>query len=252
MEKNRGVILTVILLFLSILLISIWFSLSYIPLFNISSIQLNGINTIPISVEKIVSPFYGVNKFKISKSELKHHLEELPFISSAEVKFNLPSTMIIELSLFTPEALAFCENSFFIVKNNKLIQCEKSDFKAYEDLPIVEITRSYADYLISFGVDATFLSVLKLISDISVQLGSNHNLITKVKYDNNNTNSFGLMVLEISSLNTILSVRDECDTNQIIEAVKLIEKKSQEDSTYLLTGAFHKYDIYKHALVKRK
>lgn len=252
MQRNRGIVLIIVLLFISILFFVIYFSLSYIPLFNIKQINISGINTIPLSVERIIAPYYGVNRFKINTNGIKKELEELPIIFKADVNFEHFNTMVLSLELFVPEALASSSDEYFIVKNKKLIKCTKNDFKAFDELPIVEISKEYSSYLMKFGVDQSFEDVLFLISQISLQLGSNHNLITKVKYDNNNTDSFGLMVLEISSLNTQLSLRDKVDANQIIEAVKLVEKLSLEDKTYLVAGSYHKYDIYKHALVKRK
>jgi Cell division septal protein len=252
MERNRGVTIAVVLLVVSLLIVILWISLAYIPVFNISQIRLSGIGNVPASIEKIVAPLYGVNRFKADTRAIEKELEKLPIVKSAKISYSLPALMKIEVELFAPEALAKSGDNYFIVKNDALTSCSQNDFKAFDEIPVVEISTSYSDYLMQFGVDSSFKEVLSLICDISNQLGVNHNLITKVKYDNNNTNSFGMMVLEISSLNTILSVRDKVDAATIIEAVKVVEKNSREDGTYLLAGSSHRYDIYRHALVKRK
>ncbi len=252
MEKNKGVVLTIVLLIIALVLLVVWASLSYIPLFNISTIEVKGVDNIPLNIEKLLAPYYGVNRFKVDKANLVKELNALSIVDTASVRYKFPSIMIVEVTLFVPEALSTCDNEYFIVKNDSLIKCEKSDLKAYPDLPIVEISSSYKEYLKNFGVDSSFKEVLSLISDITLRLEGKLNLITRVKYDNNNSNSFGAMVLEMGSLNTVLSVRDKVDAKQIIEAVKLIEKLSTDDNTYLLSGSEHRFDLYKHAMVKRK
>lgn len=252
MEKNKGVVLTIILLAFALVILLVWASLSYIPLFNINQIEVEGVDNIPLNIEKLLAPYYGVNRFKVDKSALLKEINELSIVDTAAVSFRFPALMVVNIVLFVPQALSSCDNEYFIVKNDQLIKCQKSDFKAYPNLPVVEIATSYKEYLKKFGVDGSFKEVLCLISDITLRLEGNLNLITRVKYDNNNSNSFGAMELEMGSLNTVLSVRDKVDAKQIIEAVKLIEKLSREDNTYLLSGSEHRFDLYKHAMVKRK
>ncbi|WP_320130754.1 hypothetical protein, partial [uncultured Sphaerochaeta sp.] len=108
------------------------------------------------------------------------------------------------------------------------------------------VPQRYATMLQEYGTDETFLKVMELASS----LDGDSSLITRIKYDNNSSNSFGKMVLEFSSINAQLWVREPVSTERIASAVALVVEDSENSLSFLSTGPL-RYDLYKSAMVRR-
>ena len=66
-----------------------------------------------------------------------------------------------------------------------------------------------------------------------------------MKYDNNNGNEFGRLVIGISSLNSTLFVRELISVQRLDEALEIIS------SQFSAGGETVVYDLYANTLVKR-
>jgi hypothetical protein len=69
--------------------------------------------------------------------------------------------------------------------------------------------------MVRYGVDDSFLQVMELAKSLEGKT----TLITTIKYDNNSSNSFGKMILELSSLNAQIWVREPVGAAQVSAAV---------------------------------
>jgi len=108
------------------------------------------------------------------------------------------------------------------------------------------VPSSYAQMLLTYGLDRSFQQVM----DLANSLGEKTTLITSIKYDNNSSNSFGKMVLEISSLNARIWVREPVGVAQIQAAVALAQQ-DQQDTLSFLSSEDKRYDLYREGLVRR-
>ena len=104
----------------------------------------------------------------------------------------------------------------------------------------MELNPAYAQMVVKWGADEGFSSMLKLAEQLS-----GNNLITNIKYDNNNGNEFGRLVIDLSSLNSTLYVRELVSAQRLSEALDLIS------SQFSAGGANVIYDLYANTLVKR-
>jgi hypothetical protein len=110
----------------------------------------------------------------------------------------------------------------------------------------IEVPLEYALLMERYGTDSAFATVVELGRD----LGGEASLITRIKYDNNSSNSFGKMVLDLPTLNAQLWVREPVNPEQIRTALYWIEQ-DQKESLSFLSSTLQRYDLYKEALVRR-
>ena len=94
--------------------------------------------------------------------------------------------------------------------------------------------------IMKWGSDQGFKSMVALAEHLA-----NNNLITSMKYDNNNGNEFGRLVIGISSLNSTLFVRELVSVQRLDEALEIIS------SQFSAGGETVVYDLYANTLVKR-
>ena len=97
-----------------------------------------------------------------------------------------------------------------------------------------------------YGTDSVFDSVMALTRGLSGE----SSLITRIKYDNNSSNSFGKMVLDLPSLHAQLWVREPVDPKHVQTALYWIEQDRKEDLSFL-SSSIQRFDLYKEALVRR-
>lgn len=254
MEKDgKNPILYIIIAIIAIIVLMIAiYSLSYIPLFNISEIKIEGSEYSSSTLNRKLNPLVGQNRFKIDLSEIEKDLGNISVYENINLKYSFPRTIIAEVESLSTEAMLTDGTSFFVVKNSSLLQVEDEDVPYLaQKLVIIEISTSFREYLSKYKVDNSLLTVLKLAYDISSVLGNSSNLIQKIKYDNNNSNGFGQMVIELPNLNSVLYVREQVSSKRITDSIRIIQKEREDDPALLLTGVQSRYDLYQTALVKR-
>ena len=110
----------------------------------------------------------------------------------------------------------------------------------------IEVPPFYARMMVRYGVDDSFLQVMELAKSLEGKT----TLITTIKYDNNSSNSFGKMVLELSSLNAQIWVREPVGAAQVSAAVLLVQE-DQKDALSFLSSQARRYDLYREGLVRR-
>ncbi|HBO36306.1 MAG TPA: hypothetical protein DD633_07065, partial [Sphaerochaeta sp.] len=135
----------------------------------------------------------------------------------------------------------------YLVEDHHLRKLHPDDVSAWQKVVVtIEVPASYAHMMATYSVDDSFLHVMQL----ATSLEGKTTLITKIKYDNNSSNSFGKMVLELSSLNAQIWVREPVGTPQIHAAVSLV-LQDQKDSLSFLSSEARRYDLYREGLVRR-
>jgi hypothetical protein len=228
------------------------FVLLSLPAFSVSRVKVVG-DRVPPSVERELETLVGKQIFSIRLYRLKRRLSEMPVVESASVRRRLPSTVEVGLSVTDPQAVVCAMDdegnpgNLYLVRSGRLLEVDPEDRDLYgQDTVRVEIPEGYALMLEKYGVDEVFSRVMGLASS----LGEDATLITRIKYDNNSSNSFGKMVFEFSSLDAQLWVREPVGTGRIASAVSLIRAEREDSLSFLSDGPI-RYDLYRRALVRR-
>lgn len=233
-----------------------YFSLRAIPAFEISSVKVTvgeGGEKIPHAVEAELISLRGQSLFAVNLHSLEKKLTSLAVVGEISIKRVFPSSLVVHLEVAQPTALVSStdengvQDGLFLVKNGILLPLDREDWSLYKNGPVyVEVPSGYASMLQEYGTDETFLKVMELASSID----ADSSLITRIKYDNNSSNSFGKMVLEFSSLNAQIWVREPVSTARIASAVSLVIGEQANSLSFLGTGPL-RYDLYERAMVRR-
>jgi cell division septal protein FtsQ len=180
---------------------------------------------------------------------LERELGEYPTVSSVQLQRKLPSSLLATVYLVQSPVLVQTSDGeeAFLVEGNRLVKIPEEDIDAWKaEVVTIEVPSSYAQMLLTYGLDRSFQQVM----DLANSLGEKTTLITSIKYDNNSSNSFGKMVLEISSLNARIWVREPVGVAQIQAAVALAQQ-DQQDTLSFLSSEDKRYDLYREGLVRR-
>ncbi len=223
-----------------------------IPAFNLRTIQITvegGSAEVPIEAKQQLASLVGVSLFSINMMKQKRVLTDITGIERADLRRKLPFTLQAVLHLFDAPAVIKEEDGgqAYLVEDLHLRKLHPDDVEAWQKVAVtIEVPASYAQMMAMYSVDDSFLQVMQL----ATSLEGKTTLITKIKYDNNSSNSFGKMVLELSSLNAQIWVREPVGAPQIRAAVSLV-LQDQEDSLSFLSSEARRYDLYREGLVRR-
>ena len=247
--QRRLLILTILALFVSILLL---LSLRSMPRYNLSSVEVvvqGGGNRLPNAVRQELSDLIGTSLFSINLSRLEKTFETHALLKTVQIKRSLPSTLHLTLTMATASALVVStENErWFLVVNDALYELDTQDVPIWHTVvPTIEVPLSYCEMMVRYGLDRMFHQVMALARSLQ----ENTTLISRIKYDNNSSNSFGKMVLELSSLNAHIWVREPVGAAQVHAAVALVETDRQHTLSFL-SSVPKRYDLYREGLVRR-
>nr|WP_321263679.1 FtsQ-type POTRA domain-containing protein [uncultured Sphaerochaeta sp.] len=245
-----GVKLTAMILPLVVFLVFI--ALRTVPQFKITTIKVvaeNGKERIPTTLKEQLATYVGLSLFELNLNHLERELSSYPTIKTLKLKRVLPSSLVATISLVESPALVQTTDGLetYLVEENALVRLPAEEIDAWkQEMVTILVPPSYAQMLRVYGLDSSFHQVMELANS----LGEKTTLITSIKYDNNSSNSFGKMVLEISSLNAQIWVREPVGTAQIQAAVALAQQ-DQKDTLSFLSSEDKRYDLYREGLVRR-
>ncbi|MFA5447714.1 MAG: FtsQ-type POTRA domain-containing protein [Sphaerochaeta sp.] len=234
----------------ALLLVGTW--LYTTPAYTVRQVAITvsgGPEAIPEQARQLLSTQVGTQLLRLRTGEIASQLKTLATIEDVQVGRRFPNTLTAHLDLVESPVVihASDEDVYYLIKEGKLVGLSKADAALYTKSAVtVEIPASYAQMMVRWGVDRLFGQVVELARD----LDSESSLITRVKYDNNSSNSFGKMVLELSSLNAQIWVREPVGAARVEAAVALVQK-DRADSLYFLDPETKRYDLYRQGLVRR-
>jgi len=226
--------------------------LQSIPAFNLRTVQITvegGSGEVPVEAKQQLASLVGVSLFSINMMKQKRALTDITGIQKADLRRKPPSTLQATLHLFDASAVIREEDGgqAYLVEDHHLRKLHPDDVSAWQKVVVtIEVPASYAHMMATYSVDDSFLHVMQL----ATSLEGKTTLITKIKYDNNSSNSFGKMVLELSSLNAQIWVREPVGAPQIHAAVSLV-LQDQKDSLSFLSSEARRSDLYREGLVRR-
>ena len=256
MSKVR-VEIKIVVLVLLVLLPLAYFSLSHVPSLYIDSIILSITDedlTTPHALKSALVQYRGKSLVSLSLKKVKKELESLALIESVSIKRQFPSTLLIETTLVGAPALVYAKDSddetvaVYVLRSGFLFALQREDWHLFEKHALkVEIPFGYASLMEKYGLDTAFGQVMEL----AASLEGNSTLITRIKYDNNSSNSFGKMVLELSALHAQIWLREPVSAARVTQAIQLVQE-DQRESLSFLSSHIMRYDLYQGAMVRRK
>ena len=223
-------------------------ALRYIDFFNVKEfdITVNGpLTNVSVEMQRILNPQKGRNIFEINLRSLKRKLLAVDGVSSVVIKRYYPDKLILGISYMDVDIRCYSihengERSYYFVHDGMIEPVGQETWESFDKPVIVELNPTYAQNKVKWGCDEGFLLMVNLTEELK-----DNNLITNIKYDNNNGDDFGKLVIELSSLNSTLYVRELVSTNRLSEALDLIS------SQFSAGGANVIWDLYANTLVKR-
>ena len=238
----------VLALIIVLLLAGAFVALRYLDFFNVKEIEstVHGpVSKVSIEMQRIINPLKGRNIFEINLRSLKKTLMSFDGVSEVEVRRYYPNKLIVDITYsdISLKCYSFQEDGtvlFYFCHDGILEQVGQETWDAFDMLSIVELNPAYAQKTVKWGCDEGFISMVNLTEHLT-----ENNLITSMKYDNNNGDEFGRLVIDLSSLNSTLYVRELVSENRLSEALDLIS------SQFSAGGAHVIYDLYANTLVKR-
>ena len=247
----------IVALVLLVLLPLAYLSLSHVPSLYIDSVVLSttdeGMAT-PYALKSALSQYRGKSLVSLSLKKVTGELQSLPLIESVRVRRKFPSTLLVDATLVSTLALVHAKDAqdgtvaVYVLRGKSLLPLQKEDWNLFEERALkVEIPQGYATMMEKYGVDTAFGQVMELASSLE----GKSTLITRIKYDNNSSNSFGKMVLELSALHAQIWLREPVSAAQVHQAIQLVQE-DQKESLSFLREQMMRYDLYKGAMVRRK
>ena len=238
-----------VLAFIILLLIAgVFVALRYLDFLTVKEIDstVHGpVSDVSIEMQRILNPLKGRNIFEINIRSLKKKLSAFDGVADVSVRRYYPDRLIVEVTYSEVNLKCYCFKEdgtalFFFCHDGILEQVGQETWDAFDMPATVELNPTYAQNSVKHGCDEGFLSMVNLTEHLA-----DNNLITNIKYDNNNGDEFGRLVIDLSSLNSTLYVRELVSENRLSEALDLIS------SQFSAGGANVIYDLYANTLVKR-
>lgn len=238
-----------------------------IDFFNVQEVDVSvsgPVTFVSVEMQRLINPLKGRNIFEIGVGRLKKTLAAFDGVRAVSIKRFYPNKLIIKVDYedITLKAYSIQETStnntsgqaqisYYFIHNSAqmgesqqsqivLEQVGEATWQAFDKLEVVELNPAYAQMMMKWGCDQGFKAMVNLAEHLT-----NNNLITSMKYDNNNGNEFGRLAIGISSLNSTLYVRDLVDAERLDEALEIISNQ------FSAGGATVVYDLYANTLVKR-
>lgn len=260
--RHKAKTLTLVTLIVIVILGLFFFSLRFIPLFDIESISFTvtgGFSHIPRQAQEMADGIVGESLMTGEPRRLEEELSSLAVVSHAKVKRGLFSSISIDLQIAQPATfVAVVDESdsvegIYIVENDTLLPIDIEDFKAYGNrVFVVEVGSSYGEHLRSYGLDEGIGQAIALASGMGMDEDGRFRIIGRVKYEESLGKTFGHMVLDMPAYNSKLYIREPVSESRLHDALRLIRLEHEHDWTrnIALIGQL-RYDLYAQSLVSR-
>lgn len=242
--------LVVLLLFTAALLTLAWLSTS--PRYTVRQVVITTANEgeeVSAEVKAQLSTLVGTPLLRLSPAKEEARLKQLATVQDVVIRRRLPDTITVHLTVTESRVIIHSsdDEGYYLIKDGHLFAITGEDAAPYQRrVMTIEVPASYAQVMVRWGVDELFEQVIELTDS----LGGESSLITRVKYDNNSSNSFGKMVLELSSLHAQIWVREPVGAARVQAAIALVQE-DRERSLFFLSSEAKRYDLYREGLVRR-
>ncbi len=228
--------------------IAVWIGLRNLSYFDIGTIdvQCSGpVFEVSDDMYRCISPYKGINLFKARLDFLQHSLMNFEGVESVVVEKYFPDRLIVKIGYAPYKArISFEEDMqkyYFLTQGDRLEEVSEETFRLFSALAEIQLNPSYAYLILRWGTDNGFNQMCNLAEELGRK-----NLNTVNKYDNNNSNDFGLLTVESDNPKAVLCIREPVTPQRLSDAWDMIMRESGTDEEK------SRYDLYSTALVKRR
>ena len=239
----------ILLVFVLVLIVAgAFIALRNIDFFNIEEIDVSvsgPVTNVPADMQRIINPLKGLNIFEVSLGKIRKSLEAFDGVKSVKISRFYPDKLIIDIEYDDVALRSYSISddgviTYYFIHDDILEIVGQDTWESFDKLAQVEINPAYAQMIIKWGSDEGFRAMVAMGQHLA-----GYNLITNMKYDNNMGNEFGRLVIDISSLNSVLYVREQVSVRRLDEMLEIIS------SQFSAGGASVVYDLYANTWVKR-
>ena len=239
----------ILLVFVLVLIVAgAFIALRNIDFFNIEEIDVSvsgPVTNVPADMQRIINPLKGLNIFEGSLGKIRKSLEAFDGVKSVKISRFYPDKLIIDIEYDDVALRSYSISddgviTYYFIHDDILEVVGQDTWESFDKLAVVEINPAYAQMVIKWGSDEGFRAMVAMGQHLA-----GYNLITNMKYDNNMGNEFGRLVIDISSLNSVLYVREQVSVRRLDEMLEIIS------SQFSAGGASVVYDLYANTWVKR-
>ncbi len=239
----------ILLVFVLVLIVAgAFIALRNIDFFNIEEIDVSvsgPVTNVPADMQRIINPLKGLNIFEVSLRKIRKSLEAFDGVKSVKISRFYPDKLIIDIEYDDVALRSYSISddgviTYYFIHDDILEIVGQDTWESFDKLAVVEINPAYAQMIIKWGSDEGFRAMVAMGQHLA-----GYNLITNMKYDNNMGNEFGRLVIDISSLNSVLYVREQVSVRRLDEMLEIIS------SQFSAGGASVVYDLYANTWVKR-
>ena len=229
-KKPNKLVITIITTIVLLIIITIFALMA--PIFNITSIEVQGNNK--INKEEIISLSNlkkGDNIFRFNNSIISN-IKENTYIETVEIKRNLPGTVIISVKERTVKYQINIINGYTYIDKNGYI-LEQSSTKS--DVPVIAGLKSTENVLLNEkrlqDEDLETLNDVSKILDAAKTIGKD-NIITEINVENKHD-----YILYLESENKRIHIGDTSNlTNKMLYVQKILEGEQGKSGTAYVNG----------------
>ena len=238
----------VLALIFVLLIAGVFVALRYLDFLDVKEIDatVHGpVSKVSIEMQRILNPLKGRNILEINQRSLKKALLSFDGVSDVQVRRYYPDKLILDITYsdISLKCYSFQEDGsplFYFCHDGILEQVGQETWDAFDMLTIVELNPAYAQKTVKWGCDQGFILMVNLTEHLT-----ENNLITSMKYDNNNGDDFGRLVIDLPSLDSTLYVRELVSENRLSEALDFISSQFSAGDANVV------FDIYADSISKR-
>ena len=236
-------------LIIILLIAGIYVALRNIDFFDVKEIDItvNGpLTNVSVEMQRILNPQKGRNIFEINLRSLKRKLLAVDGVSSVSIKRYYPDKLILDITYMDVDIRCYSiqknnDTNYYFVHDGVMEQVGQETWESFDKPVIVELNPTYAQKNVKWECDQGFLMMVNLTKELK-----DNNLITNIKYDNNNGDDFGKLVIDLSSLNSTLYVRELVSANRLSEALDFISSQFSSGSADVI------YNLYATDFITRR
>ena len=145
-------------LLLAILLLAIYITALFLPVFDITDISVSG-NTVLKSetVIKECTLAKGQNIFRVSTGKAKRNILKMPYVKEVKVKRKLPSKIVIEITEEVAEAYIVKDKNYIAINaDGKVLEVVKKPKAGIMQIPGMKVSKNDVGEIIEYKNENAF------------------------------------------------------------------------------------------------
>lgn len=219
-------------------------NLSYFDISDVETTFVGPVGSVSPYLDRIIGPLKGLNIFEVNANQLRGQIKAFGGIKNVLIKRYFPGKLKITIEFIDYAVRNYFSlddvTYYFLSDKEKIVEVDKDTYDFFSPLVEVELNSDYGLMLLKWGVDEGFSQMTELAKALF-----NNTLINYAKYDNNNSNEFGCLVLSMSTAHAEVNILDPVKQDRLLDALNIVIKNYSE------TKQNQKYDLYSNAFIKR-